>query len=71
MAFEGEMAVMTQAVGWNYWLALTLFLAFGLRLGLALAVQHEVAKTPGRLCLIAGDAEGYWELATHLSRGEA
>jgi len=71
LAFEGEMAVMTQAVGWNYWLALTLFVAFGLRLGLALAVQHEVAKTPGRLCLIAGDAEGYWELATHLSRGEA
>ena len=62
---------MTQAVGRNYWLAWTLFVAFGLRLGLALAVQHEVAKTPGRLCLIAGDAEGYWELATHLSRGEA
>lgn len=53
------------------WLLLTLFVAFGLRLGLALAVQHEVAKTPGRLCLISGDAEGYWELAGKVAAGEA
>ena len=61
---------MTWTVGWNRWLWLTLFVALGLRLGLAFAVQHEVSKTPGRLCLITGDAEGYWELAGHIAAGE-
>ena len=62
---------MTWTVVWNRWLFLTLFVAFGLRLGLALAVQYEVSKTPGRLCLISGDAEGYWELAGKVAAGEA
>ena len=62
---------MVWTVVWNRWLLLTLFVAFGLRLGLALAVQYEVSKTPGRLCLISGDAEGYWELAGKLAAGEA
>ena len=61
---------MTWTVGWNRWLWLTLFVALGLRLGLAFAVQHEVSKTRGRLCLISGDAEGYWELAGHVAAGE-
>ena len=61
---------MTWTVVWNRWLLLTLFVAFGLRLGLALAVQYEVSKTPGRLCLISGDAEGYWELAGKVAAGE-
>lgn len=41
-----------------------------LRLGSAIAVQKFVERPPARLCLIAGDAEGYWELARHLARGE-
>ncbi len=61
---------MASTVGWNFWFWLTLFVALGLRLGLAFAVQHEVSKTPGRLCLISGDAEGYWELAGHIAAGE-
>ncbi len=61
---------MAWTVGWNRWLWLTLFVALGLRLGLAFAVQNEVSKTPGRLCLISGDAEGYWELAGHIAAGE-
>lgn len=61
---------MTPTVGWNRWLWLTLFVALGLRLALALAVQYEVSKTPGRLCLIAGDAEGYWELAGQIAAGK-
>ena len=61
---------MTQTESWNRWLWLTLFLAFAVRLVLACAVQYEVSKTPGRLCLIAGDAEGYWELAGHIAAGK-
>ena len=54
---------MLRAVEWNrlFWIAL--FLALVVRLVLAFGVQQIVAKTPGRLCLISGDAEGYWELA--------
>jgi 4-amino-4-deoxy-L-arabinose transferase-like glycosyltransferase len=61
---------MSSTVSWNRWLWITLFVALGLRLGLAFAVQYEVSKTPGRLCLISGDAEGYWELAGHIAAGE-
>jgi 4-amino-4-deoxy-L-arabinose transferase-like glycosyltransferase len=61
---------MAQAVNWNRWLWLTLFVAFGLRLVLAVGVQYQVGKTPGRLCLIPGDAEGYWELAGRIASGE-
>src|SRR4029077_18208004 len=52
------------------WLPCILAGALAARLGAAVLVQHMVEKTPGRLCLIAGDAEGYWELARHLARGE-
>jgi hypothetical protein len=45
--------------------------ALGVRLAAAFAVQSWVSRTPGRLCLIAGDAEGYWGLAQALvQRGE-
>ena len=61
---------MTQTVGWNRWLWLTLFVALVLRLGLAFGVQYVVSQTPGRLCLITGDAEGYWELAGKVAAGD-
>ena len=52
------------------WLWGILTLALGLRLLAAVLVQQHVAQTPGRLCLIAGDAEGYWELGRQLARGQ-
>lgn len=64
------MSVMTETVTGQRWLSMTLFIAFGLRFLLACAVQYEVSKTPGRLCLIAGDAEGYWELAGQIAAGK-
>lgn len=62
---------MTQTAWQNRWLWTVLFVAFGFRVLLAFAVQFEVSRTPGRLCLIAGDAEGYWELAGRLAAGES
>ena len=58
------------AVATNRYLLLTLAVAFVLRLGLAVAVQITVDKPPARLCLISGDAEGYWELAQNLVAGK-
>lgn len=52
------------------WLRCILAGALAARLGAAVLLQRLVEQTPGRLCLIAGDAEGYWELARHLARGE-
>lgn len=52
------------------WLPCIIAGALAARLGAAVLVQQMVEKTPGRLCLIAGDAEGYWDLARHLVRGE-
>src|SRR5579872_6086519 len=51
------------------WLSGILLVAFMLRVGAAVLVQQRVDRT-GSLCLIAGDAEGYWMLARHLVRGE-
>jgi 4-amino-4-deoxy-L-arabinose transferase-like glycosyltransferase len=51
------------------WLSGILLVAFTLRVGAAVWVQQRVDRT-GSLCLIAGDAEGYWMLARHLVRGE-
>ncbi|MBS0201785.1 MAG: glycosyltransferase family 39 protein [Planctomycetes bacterium] len=59
------------AVPANRCLLFTLVVALAVRLSLAIAVQHQVDQPPARLCLIAGDAEGYWELAQHLVAGEA
>ncbi len=47
-----------------------MLVALMVRLALAVGVQYQVSKTPGRLCLISGDAEGYWELAGKLAAGE-
>ena len=52
------------------WLPCILAGALAARLSMAVIVQQKVEQAPGRLCLIAGDAEGYWDLARHLARGE-
>lgn len=54
--------------GWL--LGLLLAVALGVRLVAAVAVQQKVASEPGRLCLIAGDAEGYWILSEKLLNGQ-
>lgn len=51
------------------WLLAILTLALVLRLGAALVVQQIVARIPERVCLIAGDAEGYWQLGRQIARG--
>lgn len=51
-------------------LGIILALALLLRIGTAAALQQHISQTPGRLCLIAGDAEGYWELARKISAGD-
>ena len=61
---------MIQTVGGNRWLWVLLSVAFVVRLGLAVGVQHIVSQTPGRLDLIPGDVEGYWALAGKLAAGE-
>jgi 4-amino-4-deoxy-L-arabinose transferase-like glycosyltransferase len=53
-------------VGWTAVLAV----ALAARLVAAVVVERIVAATPGRVCLIEGDAEGYWLLAGHMLRGE-
>jgi 4-amino-4-deoxy-L-arabinose transferase-like glycosyltransferase len=52
------------------WLPCLLAGALAARIAAAVGVQHWVDQTPGRLCLIEGDADGYWRLARHLVRGE-
>lgn len=54
----------------QWWLWGILTVALTLRVIAAVLVQHHVSQTPGRLCLIAGDAEGYWELGRKLARGQ-
>lgn len=51
-------------------LLLTLVVALAVRLVLAVLIQQRVDQPPARLCLIAGDAEGYWELAQHIAAME-
>lgn len=51
------------------WLPWILVGAFLVRVLAAVVVQHEVEKTPSRICLIDGDAIGYWELAKCLAEG--
>jgi len=52
------------------WLPCILAGALTVRVAAAVLVQNWVEQTPGRLCLIEGDAAGYWDLARHLARGE-
>lgn len=59
-----------EAVVVNRCLLLTLVVALAVRLILAVAVQRQVDQPPARLCLIAGDAEGYWELAQNIVAGK-
>lgn len=54
----------------QWWLWGILTVALTLRVIAAVLVQHHVSQTPGRLCLIAGDAEGYWELGRKLAHGQ-
>lgn len=54
----------------NRCLMLVLAAALAVRLGLAVAIQVQVDRPPAKLCLIPGDAEGYWELAQHIVAGQ-
>ena len=49
------------------WLCGVLAVALLIRLGAAVVVQQRVGND---LCLIAGDAEGYWELAKRIRAGD-
>lgn len=55
---------------WSAGLWVTLLVAFALRMGLAIVVEQKVAATPGKVCLIDGDAAGYWELAQKIVAGQ-
>ncbi len=55
--------------GWNRGLLLMLLVAFAVRFGLAFIVEQRVAAAPDSVCLIAGDADGYWELARKIVAG--
>lgn len=61
---------MSRSLRWPIGLTAVLAVALVARLAAAVAVDRIVSQTPGRLCLIEGDAEGYWLLAGHLVRGE-
>ncbi|MCX7419059.1 MAG: glycosyltransferase family 39 protein [Planctomycetia bacterium] len=50
------------------WLILVLMLALILRLIAAFVVQQRVGDR--QLCLISGDAEGYWQLAQNIAAGQ-
>lgn len=54
----------------RFWCLLVLAGAFVLRAGAAIGLQWHLDRTGPRLCLIAGDAEGYWELAHKLAAGD-
>jgi 4-amino-4-deoxy-L-arabinose transferase-like glycosyltransferase len=49
------------------WFWCTIGVALFVRLWTAFCVQLLVSHTHGRLCLIPGDAEGYWELAGRIA----
>lgn len=52
------------------WLIGWLAVALAVRLGATCVVDRLVSATPGRLCLIEGDASGYWELGGDLAQGD-
>ncbi|MDZ4688811.1 MAG: hypothetical protein SH850_27365 [Planctomycetaceae bacterium] len=52
------------------WLTGVLAVALAARLVAAVVVDRIVSATPGRVCLIDGDAEGYWLLAGHIAASE-
>ena len=49
------------------WLWIILAVALVLRVGAAFGIQHWLDRTPGQTFLIAGDAEGYWDLAEDIA----
>ena len=51
-------------------LTIVLWLAFAIRVVLAVAVQHQCDTVWHRQDVIDGDADGYWRLAVHLTHGE-
>ena len=55
----------------GFLLALILLVALAVRLVAAVGIQSFVNRTSGRLCLIEGDAQGYWELARRIAAGES
>ena len=60
--------VLVESSRWRRQFTALVVCALAVRLVAAVVVQGWVSRTPGRLCLIAGDAEGYWGLADSLVR---
>lgn len=54
----------------RFWCLLVLAGAFVFRAAAAFGLQAYLDRNGPRLCLIAGDAEGYWELAQKLAAGD-
>jgi hypothetical protein len=56
----------------NFWgqFGLVVGVALTVRLVAAVVIDRQVSQTPGRICLIEGDAAGYWELGRKLAHGE-
>lgn len=51
-------------------IGLVVGVALLVRLVAAVVIDRHVARTPGRICLIEGDAAGYWELGRRIAHGE-
>ncbi len=61
---------MPQSKRLKYLLLLVLLMSAFLRCGVAVYVQRQLDRQPGRTYVIEGDADGYWKLAECLVRGE-
>ncbi|HAH45437.1 MAG TPA: hypothetical protein DCM07_11405, partial [Planctomycetaceae bacterium] len=61
---------MPQSKRLKYLLLLVLLISAFLRCGVAVYVQRQLERQPGRSYVIEGDAEGYWKLAQTLKQGE-
>ncbi len=61
---------MPQSKRLKYLLLLVLLISAFLRCGVAVYVQRQLDRQPGRTYVIEGDADGYWKLAERLVRGE-
>lgn len=54
---------------WGH-VSLVVGVALVVRLVAAVVIDRQVSRTPGRICLIEGDAAGYWELAGKIAHGQ-
>ncbi len=54
---------------WGH-IGLVIGIALTVRLVAAVVIESQVSRTPGRICLIEGDAAGYWELASQIAHGK-